>query len=253
MNKNFNVGSLSVSIYEDRQKMGKAAADEGITFIQQLLKQKEFINIIFAAAPSQNEVLEALKNSPEVDFSRINAFHMDEYIGLPENAPQGFGNFLKRHLFGLVNFHSVHYINGQAKNYNEECERYALLLKEFPVDICFMGIGENGHIAFNDPAVADFHDSQSMKVVKLDEICRKQQVNDKCFESIENVPTHAFTLTIPSLMNAEKIICTVPAQTKAAAVRRALNEEISETCPASILRTHPNAKLFIDSDAASLL
>ena len=178
---------------------------------------------------------------------------MDEYIGLPASAPQGFGNFLKNAIFGKVNFKSVNYINGNADDLDAEFARYTKLLTDHPTDIVCLGIGENGHIAFNDPPVADFNDAVLVKAVKLDEICRQQQVNDGCFKTIDDVPTHAVTLTIPALCKGKYMFCSVPAITKADAVKAVLNDEISEKCPATILRKHENACLYCDADSSSKL
>jgi glucosamine-6-phosphate deaminase len=178
---------------------------------------------------------------------------MDEYIGLDKSAPQGFGNFLKRHIFGLLPFKSVNYIDISATDPYLEAERYGALLTANPTDIVVMGIGEDGHIAFNDPPVADFNDKFVVKPVKLDEVCRNQQVNDGCFASIDLVPTHAITLTCPTLMKAPFAFCIVPAPTKANAVKRTLDGEISTECPATTLRNHPNAILYLDGDSSALL
>lgn len=244
---------LNVNIYETRDEMGKAAAKNIKECILSLLKEKETVNMIFAAAPSQNEVLAALALDAEIPWNRVNAFHMDEYIGLSPDMPQVFGSFLKAHLFGLVNFRSVNYIDCSAPDSELECARYADLLRKYPTDIVVLGIGENGHIAFNDPPVADFNDPMMVKAVKLDEICRNQQVNDGCFEKIDDVPKTAITLTVPTLFAADHLFCVVPAKTKARAVRAMLNDEISEKCPATILRRHKSAVLYLDSDSSSLL
>jgi glucosamine-6-phosphate deaminase len=208
--------------------------------------------MIFAAAPSQNEFLAALVADKEIDFSRINAFHMDEYVGLSPDAPQGFGNFLRAAIFGKVPFKSVNYIS-PAGDPEATCAAYAELLEKNPVDIVCMGIGENGHIAFNDPHVAFFNDEKAVKVVELDLKCRNQQVNDGCFESIDKVPTHALSITVPRLVSAPALFCIVPAKTKAWAVRETLNGSIDEHCPASILRIRDGATLYLDPDSASLL
>ena len=242
---------LAVKVFENRKLMGKAAATDVADCIKQMLSEKKEINMVFAAAPSQNEFLEELVDSG-VEWERINAFHMDEYIGLPLDAEQRFGTFLKERIFGRVPFKSVHYINGQAQP-EKECDRYSLLLKQYPVDIVCLGIGENGHIAFNDPHVAKFDDPELVKVVALDEKCRMQQVHDGCFRSIELVPTQAISLTIPALVAAKYMFCIVPASTKAQAVYDTIYGEISESCPASILRTKANAVLYLDSDSAALL
>ncbi len=251
--KSFKKDKLQVEIYENRTLMGEAAARDIKAKIAELLSQKQEINMIFAAAPSQNDVLKSLVEDKEIEWNRVNAYHMDEYIGLDKNAPQGFGNFLKSHIFGLVPFKSVNYIDITTTNPEQEAERYGKLLKENPTDIVIMGIGENGHIAFNDPPVADFKDEKWVKPVKLDEICRQQQVNDGCFASIDKVPTHAMTLTVPTLVKAPYLFCIVPAKTKANAVYETLNGSIDEHCPASVLRTHDNAKLYLDNESSKLL
>lgn len=245
--------NLTVEIYENRTLMGEAAARDIKAKIMELLSQKAQINMIFAAAPSQNDVLKSLVEDKEIEWSRVNAYHMDEYIGLDKDAPQGFGNFLKDHIFGLVPFKSVNYIDITAVDPEKEAERYGKLLNENPTDIVVMGIGENGHIAFNDPPVADFKDTRIVKPVKLDEVCRQQQVNDGCFKSIDDVPTHAITLTVPTLVRAPYLFCIVPASTKARAVYETLNGSIDEHCPASVLRTHDNAKLYLDNESSNLL
>ena len=244
---------LKVNIYETRAEMGKAAAADIKACILSLLEKKETLNMIFAAAPSQNEVLAELASDAQIPWNKVNAFHMDEYIGLSSDAPQGFGNFLKSHIFGLVDFKSVNYIDISAVEAEGECARYAELLKKYPTDIVVMGIGENGHIAFNDPPVANFNDPQAVKPVALDEICRNQQVNDGCFATIDDVPTTAITLTVPTLFAGEHLFCIVPAKTKARAVRATLCDEISEKCPATILRRHKSAILYLDGDSSSLL
>ena len=244
---------LTVQIYATRWEMGKAAAKDIKERILSLLQNQTEINMIFAAAPSQNEVLEALVNDREIPWDRVNAFHMDEYIGLAPDAPQGFGNFLKAHIFGRVGFKSVHYIDISASDAESECARYAALLREFPTDIVVMGIGENGHVAFNDPPVADFCDRLAVKPVKLDEICRNQQVHDGCFASLEDVPTTAITLTVPTLMSGKHLFCIVPAKTKANAVRATLCGEIGEHCPATALRRHESAVLYLDGESSALL
>ncbi|MBE6749840.1 MAG: glucosamine-6-phosphate deaminase [Ruminococcaceae bacterium] len=241
--------NLKVEIYETRKEMGAAAAKLAAEKLRECLKEKEKVNVIFAAAPSQNETLESLINEEGIDWSRVNAFHMDEYIGLSADAPQGFGNFLKEHIFDRLPFGSVNCINCQAEDPKEECARYTKLLEENVVDIVLLGIGENGHIAFNDPHVADFNDTALVKVVSLDDVCRQQQVNDGCFKAIDDVPKFALTLTIPALTRAKHMVCTVPAATKAWAVGRTVNGEISEECPATIMRKHDSAVMFCDSDS----
>ena len=251
--RSFKKDLLQVNAYNTRGEMGRAAALDIKACILNLLEEKETINMIFAAAPSQNEVLEALATDKEIPWGRVNAFHMDEYIGLKKGAPQAFGNFLREHIFGLAGFRSVNYIDAYAVDAKAECERYSALLEEYPTDIVVMGIGENGHIAFNDPPVADFNDKFAVKPVALDEICRNQQVNDGCFATIDDVPKTAITLTVPTLFRGKHLFCIVPASTKAEAVRATLNNEIDERCPATILRRHASAVLYLDCDSSALI
>ena len=251
--KSFTKDKLKVKILKTRAEMGKVCAQDIREEILKQLSRKEYINIIFAAAPSQNETLYELCKFDDIDWSRVNAFHMDEYVGLAADAPQRFGRYLSEHIFGLKKFRSVNYID-PSNDAKEECKRYTALLKKFPTDIVILGIGENGHIAFNDPPVADFKDTEMIKVVELDSICRNQQVNDGCFEKIDDVPTHALTLTVPTLFAASALFCSVPAKTKAWAVNETINsEKIDEHCPATIMRLHDNATLYCDADSAAML
>jgi glucosamine-6-phosphate deaminase len=251
--KSFNVEKLSVKAFDTRKAMGKCAVEDAVKIIRELLKEKKELNFIFAAAPSQNELLESLSLYKDIEWERINAFHMDEYAFLDYNAPQRFGNFLKEKIFSKVNFKSVNYIDGNSMDLEKECKRYGKLLEDNIPDIVFMGIGENGHIAFNDPSVASFKDKYLVKVVELDAKCRNQQVNDKCFSTIDDVPKHALTLTIPILTSAKYIYCVVPGDTKSEAVKNTLEGEINENCPASILRTHDNAVLYIDENSGKFV
>jgi len=247
------VDKLSYKVYENRNLMGIGAAKVATERIKQSLEEKETINIIFAAAPSQNEFLQSLTNEKEIDWSRVRAFRMDEYVDIDMDAPQRFANFLKERIFGKLPFKSVFYLDGNASDLNAECLRYSDLLKKYPIDIVCMGIGENAHIAFNDPHVADFNDPKLVKVVDLDSECRNQQVNDGCFKRFEEVPSKALTLTIPALMNAQFAFCMVPEKTKAKAVANTLKGEICEIYPSTILREHPNAIMFLDNESASLV
>lgn len=244
--------NLTVNRFDSRLDMGRAAAQDVAAAICELLKKQPSVRMIFAAAPSQNEFLDALVDHDEIDFSRIEAFHMDEYVGLSADAPQGFGNFLRRSLFDRAPFGAVHYIDSTAQDIDAECARYAALIKE-GVDIVCLGIGENGHIAFNDPHEADFGDPCLVKKVSLDEKCRMQQVHDGCFEALSAVPTHALTLTIPALMNAAHHFCIVPAPSKAEAVYRTVYGEIGAHCPATALRLCPHAVLYVDQDSGARL
>ena len=246
------VDNLTVKKYTTREEMGAAAARDIRNAIRTLLEKKAEINVIFAAAPSQNEVLRALVES-DVDWSRVNAYHMDEYIHLPPDAPQCFGNFLTWKIFGKVPFKSVNLIDSTAPDAQAECDRYEAILRANPADIIILGIGENGHIAFNDPWVANFKDDRLVRIVALDDVCRRQQVNDGCFATLEEVPKIAMTLTCPVFIRAPQLFCIVPALAKANAVKRTLEGAISEECPATVLRSHGNAVLYLDADSASKL
>ncbi len=246
----FTKDLLQVKIADTAEEMGAAAAADIYVAIKALLEKKEEINMIFAAAPSQNTTLAALLEK-DIEWERINAFHMDEYIGLPEGADASFQTYLRDHLFSKAPFKSVNYINAFATDREAECARYTALLREHPVDIVCLGVGENGHIAFNDPPVADFQDTVLIKPVKLDERCRTQQVHDGCFATIDNVPQYALTLTIPALTAAAQMFCVVPYATKAEAIKEMLTtDKIDEHCPATILRKHEGAILYCDKESA---
>jgi glucosamine-6-phosphate deaminase len=242
------VDQLKVNVYTDRRAMGAAAGADVAAAMRRLLSSRPNVRMIFAAAPSQNETLEALVAATGIDWSRVTAFHMDEYIGLAENAPQRFGRYLRDHLFDRVKPGRVHLIDS-AGSIDNECSRYGDLLREAPIDIVCLGIGENGHIAFNDPPVADFNDPLTIKPVQLDDACRRQQVNDGCFPSFDAVPTHAVTLTIPTLFSGAHLFCSVPGPTKRQAVQRTLSGAISTDCPSTVLRRHRDCTLYADRDS----
>ena len=229
--KVFQQEQLTVRIFPSIQEMGSVAAKEVGDQICRLLESKPEINMIFAAAPSQNEFLSHLIHDKRIDWTRINAFHMDEYIGIHPEAPQSFGHFLRIRIFDKVPFKKVNYLNGLAENLEEECQRYADLLTKHPV-------------------VADFNDPKLVKVVELDPICRQQQVNEKCFKTLDLVPKEALTLTIPALLKAEWMFCIVPFKNKAQAVYQTVYGEVSEKCPASILRRKENSSLYLDPESA---
>lgn len=241
MVKSFSKDRLKVKIYDTRDEMGKAAADDTAECIIKLLEKKDKINMVFAAAPSQNELLMYLSQK-DLPWERITAFHMDEYAGLDKTHPQSFGRYLYDHIFGKVNFADVKYISDYG-------EKYAELLESNHIDIICMGIGENGHIAFNDPGVADFNDTKLIKKAALDDVCRMQQVHDGCFPAFEDVPEYALTLTVPAMFGADHLFCVVPAKTKAQAVYRTVNDEISESCPATVMRRHGSAVMYCDRDS----
>ncbi|SEI45937.1 glucosamine-6-phosphate deaminase [Dyadobacter koreensis] len=240
---------LKVLIFENRQQLGEEAAGMVAEKISELLEKQQMVNIIFAAAASQNEFLATLIKL-DIDWTRINAFHMDEYIGLPEGAKQHFSYFLGEQIFNKVPFANVFCINGSTEDTEAECERYAGLLLKYPTDITCMGIGENTHLAFNDPYIADFKENKLVKVVKLAQESKQQQVNEDCFAHVSEVPEYAYTLTVPALLKAKAIYSMVPGPAKAEAVFHTLNAEISEQYPSTILRTLSNAYLFLDTESA---
>jgi glucosamine-6-phosphate deaminase len=233
--------------------MGKAAGQSVAEKMKKILKGKKALSIVFASAPSQNEFLGELSQTPGIDWRKVTVFHLDEYIGLPSDALESFGHFLGVRLFEKVRPGNVYYLNGMATDLEAECKRYAAYLKDHPLDIACIGIGENGHLAFNDPPFADFQDPLLVKVVDLDLVSRQQQVHDGCFKSLQEVPRKAITLTIPAILSAKYIYCMVPSHSKAEAVKRTLEGPVSMSCPASILRKHENAILFLDKDSAKLV
>lgn len=253
MMKKFKVDKLTVQVCETREEMGRAAYELYRDRVNGMLAGQPGIRAVFAAAASQMDFLGAMAGDDAIDFTKFTAFHMDEYMGLGADAPQNFGNFLKRAIFSKKPFGAVHYIDSAAPDPDAECERYEKLLKSAPLDIVALGIGENGHLAFNDPHEARFDDPRWVRPTSLDVVSRQQQVNDGEFGSLDEVPEVAVTLTIPALMACRTAICVVPLDRKAHAVREALTGPVSEACPASILRTHDDATLFLDADAASLL
>ena len=243
------VGELSVHVFETRKEMGLAAAKDAERRINQVISEKSEATVVFAAAPSQNELLAALINA-NIDWTKVRALHMDEYIGLPEDYPAGFGNFLRNAIFDKLPFKEIHYLFSRELDPELLCGRYTKLIEKFPPDIVLLGVGENGHLAFNDPGVADFSDPLAVKVVELDETCRMQQVNDGCFKKLEDVPTTAVTLTMSAILNIPHAITVVPGITKAKAIDSMINGEISTQCPASILKKQKNAVLYLDKDSA---
>lgn len=228
--------------------MGAAAGMDVEEKIIELLRDKDEIRMIFAAAPSQNEMLEYLASSSVIDWSRVIAFHMDEYIGLNGKSGQLFSVYLSERLFDKVNFKRVHIIKANA-DYAEEAERYSRLVSEAPIDIICLGIGENGHIAFNDPPVADFNDPLVVKKVRLDRSCRLQQVNEGCFATLDEVPEKALTLTIPVIFNAKYLFCVVPGKSKHDAVKKTIYGPVSTSCPASVLQQHHHCRFYFDADS----
>ena len=243
---------FSLEIYKTRKTMGEAAGKKAEELILWYLSRKKEVRIASASAPSQKEIQAYLVKSKLIDWSRITAFQLIEYIGLQENAPQNFGSLLKDNFYGKLPIKKVHYLKGCADP-AEECKRYSELLKKAPIDVLLGGIGENGHLAFIDPPVADFNDPDTVKIVTIDSVSRKQQVNDGRFASIEDVPKQVLTLTIPILMNASSAVYTVPGPGKAAAVGRMFKGPVETKCPASILRFHPDCIVFLDADSSKEL
>lgn len=227
--------------------MGRAAAEDIAGAICKVLQDREQVRIIFASAPSQLEMLSHLSTF-DIPWSRVVAFHMDEYIGLPASASQAFGNWIKDHLFNVVGVGETHLLDMSGST--PKMQDYARELDSAPIDIVCLGIGVNGHIAFNDPPVADFHDPLDIKQVELDLACRQQQVDEACFETLAEVPTHAVTLTIPRLLRARQLFCVVPGKHKRNAVEATLRGPVSTDCPASILNTHDNCTLYLDAESA---
>ena len=250
--KTIHLEKLSIHIFSAREDMGVAAAADAAKRINRLIARNGVANVVFAAAPSQNDLLENLLKS-DIDWSKVRAFHQDEYVGIDADEPAGFGNFLDRAIFKKVKFKELHYLLCDANEAEQKCESYSQLLQQYPIDLIFLGIGENGHLAFNDPAVADFNDPKMVKIVELDDVCRQQQVNDGCFATLDDVPKQAMTMTMSLIMSIPEAICVVPTIRKATAVYNALCGDVTTACPASILRNHPNAALYLDKDSASKL
>lgn len=238
------VDQLKVEVFPDRTAMGAAAAATIADEMRRVLAAQQGLRMSFAAAPSQTEFLAGLAAAEGIDWSRVTAFQLDDYVGLPPGDPQRFSTFLKTKIWDTVRPGTIHAIG--AADAEAECRRYAALLAEAPVDIVCLGIGENGHLAFNDPPVADFNDPALVKVVELDDPCRQQQVNDGCFPTFDDVPTHAITQTIPALLAGNFLVAVVPGPAKRNAVRQTLRGPISTACPASILRTVSNCTLYLD-------
>lgn len=245
------VQELNVFTYETREAMGIAAAEDAARRIGRIIETNGVANVVFAAAPSQNDLLRALLTL-DIDWTKVRAFQQDEYIGICSEEPAGFGNFLKDALYDKVPLKEVHYLYTETSKVKEKIEDYTELLRKFPIDLMFLGVGENGHLAFNDPPVADFDDPYVLKVVELDQVCRQQQVNDGCFPSLDHVPTHALTLTLSFIRSVPEAICVVPTDRKAQAIADALYGPVTTDCPASILRKLPRAALYLDRESAAL-
>ena len=246
-------GSARVRTFGSRRELGVAAAREAAEIVRDAIARRGKARIIVATGNSQLDMIVALAEVPGVDWKAVDVFHMDEYVGLPETHPSSFRYWIKARVEDKLQPRNVNYIAGDAADPDREMERYSALLNAEPVDLAFVGFGENGHIAFNDPHVADFNDPATVKRVEMDEPCRRQQFGEGHFESVAAVPKEAFTITCPGLFRAAHWVCCVPELRKAEAVRRALEGPISTECPSSIVRTHPNATVYLDAESASLL
>lgn len=248
----FDWERLKVEVYRTREEAGRAAAAAVGDELKRLNRTRESIEVIFATGASQLATLGALTATQDLPWSRVNGFHMDEYVGISPEHPASFRRYLRSDLTGRVTMHRFHEIDGNADP-EGECRRYAEELRAADPQLCLLGIGENGHLAFNDPAVADFQDPLDMKVVDLDDDCKRQQVAEEWFANVDEVPAQALTLTIPALLRVPKLIVSVPGPRKAKIVRRTLTEAISIACPATILRTHPDATVYLDAESAAEL
>ena len=251
--KSFKADDLSVQVFNTLDDLASDAALEVNSLLRATLKEKGSAAAILATGNSQIQFLKKLVSLEGVDWSRITLFHMDEYLGIDQNHKASFRRYLRERIQTLVQPKAFHFIEGDVDLPLEECERYEKLLTAQPIDLCCLGIGENGHLAFNDPPVARFEEKRLIKIVKLDDACKMQQVKEGHFPDLATVPPYAFTLTIPALCSARKMICIAPEKRKAEAVRNALKGPIATSCPASFLRRQKHCALLLDHDSASLL
>ncbi|MEI7829563.1 MAG: glucosamine-6-phosphate deaminase [Prolixibacteraceae bacterium] len=241
---------MKIIISESKQELGRKAAARGAEFIRKAIRERGFANIIVATGASQFEMLGELVQE-DIDWKVVTAFHLDEYIGIPSTHPASFRKYLKERFADIVLPKDFNYVNGDTNPY-EECIRLGKLITRHPIDVAFVGIGENGHLAFNDPP-ADFETEQAYLVVTLDEACRKQQMGEGWFPTLEDVPREAISMSIRQIMKSKAIICSVPDSRKADAVKNTMEGTVSPEIPASILRQHEAAWLYLDKDSATLL
>jgi glucosamine-6-phosphate deaminase len=251
--KSFRVDDLTVQVYDSEAEMSQEAAKVVQQYLQDVVRRQNTARLLLATGNSQIQFLQALIELGGVDWDKITCFHLDEYLGIAANHPASFRYYLRERVEQQIHPQQFHYIEGDTLQPLLECDRYTQLLQTQPIDLCFLGIGDNGHIAFNDPDVADFQDPYMVKLVKLDQHNRQQQVNTGYFPNIINVPQYAFTVTIPLICSARKIICLAPTKRKAKIVQTMLHGDITNNCPASILRQQPQATLFLDIDAAQMI
>lgn len=244
---------LKLEIHPTREAAGVAAARAAADELLRLKEIRETIGVIFATGASQLAMLEALTAIPHLPWERVIGFHMDEYIGLDEDHPASFRRYMREKLTRRVAMRKFHEVDGNAANLNAFAREYSRALEQAEPALCLLGIGENGHLAFNDPAEADFFDPLAMNVVALDGACRQQQVAEGWFKNRDEVPQQALTLTIPALLRVPKLIASVPGSRKAAIVRRTLHDPISTACPSTILRTHADVTIYLDRESAGEL
>jgi glucosamine-6-phosphate deaminase len=249
MRKSYFKDKLKVEIFGAKEEMGREAALFVAERLNNAIRERGAASLILGTGASQYPLLDVLLKE-KIDWSKIFLFHLDEYVGLSDQHLASFRKFLRERVAEKVNPGHVYYLNGDADDIQSEMARYGKLLKDHPVDVACIGIGENGHIAFNDPGVADFNDPEYLKVVEMDRACRMQQVGEGWFPTIDDVPATAVTLTITAIMDARALCCSVPDERKSTAVYNTLSGEISTACPASIMRNHEQATLFLDSFAA---
>jgi len=243
---------MQVRIFQTNQLMGQAAARDFAESLSKILRKQEKAAIIFACANSQLTFLNSLRDVKGIAWDRIIVFHMDEYLGMSDQHPASFARFIREKLVEAVRPGGFYPLNGDAPDARTELKRYTDLMRKYPPHVCVLGIGENGHLAFNDPP-ADFHTKELIHIVNLDPACRTQQVNEGHFPTLDKVPKQALSLTVPALLAPEHVLAIVPEKRKAAAIQAALNGPVSPDCPASILRTHSNVALYLDKDSASSL
>lgn len=244
---------VRIEVHAGSVHMGQAAAAAAAEIITNAVASRGSARVVIGTGPSQNTVIEALVRLPSIDWSHVEVSHLDEYVGISPDHPASFRRWLKNRVVDVVHPASVHYLNGDAADLEAECRRCAGFLEAAPIDVMFLGFGENGHIAFNDPGVADFKDPLLVRRVRLDESCRAQQVGEGHFANLDAVPPEALTITCTGIMRSRHLVCAVPERRKAQAVRDAIEGPLSTDCPASLAMTHPHALLFLDADSASLL
>ncbi|TBL77349.1 glucosamine-6-phosphate deaminase [Paenibacillus thalictri] len=239
---------MKVHVLEDAQKLGEQAAEHAANIINELLAKQDKVRLVLSTGASQFETLSELVKK-NIEWSRIEMFHLDEYIGLPESHPASFRKYLKERFVQLIPLGKVHFVNGEG-NITEHLEELTREITKEPVDLALIGIGENGHIAFNDPP-ADFETKQSYMVVDLDDICKKQQVGEGWFPTVEDVPKQAITMTVHQIMKSRTILSCVPNKVKAKAIREFFENDIDHRFPSTIMKSHPNLTLYLDKQSAS--